>query len=135
MTQIYIGAGSNQNGEYHLKCAYQDLKHVFDEVVMSPIYISDAYGSEVGKKYHNCVFSASTTLDVDACIALLKQIENENGRQRPARLYGVSLDLDLLLFGYLVDKARRIPREDIYKYDFVSQPLKDIAPDLILPRP
>ena len=43
------------------------------------------------------------------------------------------LDLDLLLYGSLVDPELRVPRHDVLRYAFVLRPLSELAPRLVHP--
>jgi 2-amino-4-hydroxy-6-hydroxymethyldihydropteridine diphosphokinase len=43
------------------------------------------------------------------------------------------LDMDLLLFGDLVDEYAKVPRPDILTCAYVLQPLADLAPNLVHP--
>ena len=43
------------------------------------------------------------------------------------------LDLDLLLYGSMVDPDRKLPRPDILRYAFVLGPLAELAPALVHP--
>ena len=66
-------------------------------------------------------------------ISVLRQIENENGRDRSQpRFSNRNLDLDLLLYGDLVldTGSLQLPRPDIEQYAYVLCPLADIAGEL-----
>lgn len=132
MTAVYISVGSNNEAELHLKKAYQTLKSCCSHLRVSPVYASHAQGFS-GGDFYNAVFYCETTLDLDAFGELLKKIETANGRKKPAKRFGVALDLDILLFGDICCQSRPLPRSDIYTYHFVLKPLSDLSPGLILP--
>lgn len=132
MNSVYIGVGSNRDAKLHLTHAYQQLDALTSGLRSSPIYRSKAYGFE-SSDFYNAVFSCQTELSYDDFNVLLKQIEMANDRRKPASEYDVSLDLDILLYGDLCDVQMRLPRADIYSYDFVLKPLVELAPELVLP--
>ena len=66
----------------------------------------------------------------------LKEIEEKMGRTIDQK--GMSsrvIDLDLILYGNLIAKTEQldIPSEDIEKYNFVLEPLCELAADSIHP--
>ena len=68
--------------------------------------------------------------------AFLKEIEEKMGRTIDQK--GMSsrvIDLDLILYGNLIAKTEQldIPSEDIEKYNFVLEPLCELAADSIHP--
>lgn len=132
MNRVYIGVGSNKDAELHLKNAYQRLDALSSNLKSSIVYKSEAHGFD-GDDFYNAVFCCDSSLSYDAFNALLKEIEIANERKKPALEHGVSLDLDILLFGDLCSEEKRLPRADIYKYDFVLRPLVELAPELVLP--
>jgi 2-amino-4-hydroxy-6-hydroxymethyldihydropteridine diphosphokinase len=77
-----------------------------------------------------------TTLDPETLHAALKDLELRLGRRPPRERWGPrEIDLDLLVHG----AARRdtpvlsLPHPGIPQRDFVLYPLRDIAPDLLVP--
>jgi 2-amino-4-hydroxy-6-hydroxymethyldihydropteridine diphosphokinase len=43
------------------------------------------------------------------------------------------IDLDLVLYGGIIDEALNVPRKDILKYAFVLAPLAELNPEVIHP--
>ena len=63
---------------------------------------------------------------------MLRDIEHQHGRKRTTgqKFNARTLDLDLILYGdaILKDEGLDVPRDEIFKYAFVLQPLAEIAP-------
>ncbi|HEX7081075.1 MAG TPA: 2-amino-4-hydroxy-6-hydroxymethyldihydropteridine diphosphokinase [Gammaproteobacteria bacterium] len=130
MFDVYVGIGSNIDPERHVALAVAALGARFGALRCSDVYRSPAFGF-TGDDFLNMVAAFATDADADAVERTLYDIEYEGGRaRRGARFSARTLDLDLLLYGALVDPARRVPRDDILHYPFVLAPLADLAPDL-----
>ncbi|MBN1240956.1 MAG: 2-amino-4-hydroxy-6-hydroxymethyldihydropteridine diphosphokinase, partial [Gammaproteobacteria bacterium] len=130
MADVYIGVGSNVEPERHLRNAVATLAERFGALRCSDAYSSPAYGFS-GADFLNMVVGCSTAAEPDGVEQVLHDIEYEGGRlRRGPRFASRTLDLDLLLYGAMVDARRRVPRDDVCRYPFVLGPLADIAPDL-----
>ena len=130
MTRVYVALGSNVEPERHITMAVQAMRGRFGALTLSPIYRNRAIGFG-GEDFLNAVAGFDSTLGVAELKAALDQIERDCGRQRgAARFAPRTLDLDLLLYGYKVDAAAKLPRSEILKYDFMLKPLADVAADL-----
>lgn len=83
-----------------------------------------------GPDYLNAVVELATTLDPQALLAQLQQLEQQAGRERPYRNAPRTLDLDLLLYGDLtVDTpALQVPHPRLWQRAFAVVPLAEIAP-------
>ncbi len=67
-------------------------------------------------------------MELDKVNHTLKQIENDNNRQRTSERFSArTLDLDLLLYDNFIFK------DEILKYAFVIIPLAEIAPRSVHP--
>ncbi len=130
MVEVYVGAGSNIEPARHLRLAAAALTERFSGVRCSDVYRSPAFGFD-GAPFLNMVFAFDVAGSPDDVERELNDIEYEGGRlRRGARFSSRTLDLDLLLFGGIVDAGRRLPRDDVLRYPFVLAPLAEIAPDL-----
>ena len=130
MTRIYLGLGSNINPEKHIPAGIESLKTLFSAVQVSPIYLSPAFGFE-GDDFHNLVVIAESDLTAEQVIEQLRELEFQHGRPKNAEKYSSrTLDIDLLMYGDFVGEVcgYQIPRQDIYKFDFVLRPLADLVP-------
>jgi 2-amino-4-hydroxy-6-hydroxymethyldihydropteridine diphosphokinase len=103
------------------------LRERFGELRHSRVYESAAVGFS-GAPFYNLVAAFDCELPVERLQAALSEIELERGRIRgAARLGPRTLDLDLLLYGDLVDPRHNLPRAEILRYAFVLAPLAEIA--------
>lgn len=133
MTQVYLGIGSNIDRETSFRNGLDALKSSYDQLQVSPVYESQAYGFE-GDDFYNLVVGIETDFKLEDIERQLKEIERQSGRKQNDSSYCArTLDIDLLLYGDLICDNHELPRIDIVKYAFVLKPLCDIAPDLIHP--
>lgn len=129
--RVYIGIGSNTDREHHLRAGLNALRQHFGELIVSPVYESDAVGFD-GDPFLNLVVGVETGMPVAELSRCLKAIEVANGRLPSTRGYSPrTLDLDVLTYGTL-DRPQDgvdIPRTEILTNAFVLGPLADIAGD------
>ncbi|MFA0441220.1 2-amino-4-hydroxy-6-hydroxymethyldihydropteridine diphosphokinase [Vibrio sp. 10N.286.49.C2] len=135
MTIAYIGVGSNIDRRKHIVAACRELELLSQDTAFSPVYASESYGFS-GNEFYNLVVRIKTSHTAASLSAALKEIEVKWGRELGAKKFqNRTLDLDILLFGNEISQKKPIlPREDIFKYSFVIQPLYDLAPDLVIPQ-
>jgi 2-amino-4-hydroxy-6-hydroxymethyldihydropteridine diphosphokinase len=131
---IYISVGSNVNREKHTKSGLQGMHQAFSKLVLSSVYESESVGFE-GNNFYNLVVRAQTGLSIEAVCVVLKQIEQDNKRQRGEQKFAPrTLDLDLLLYDQRVTtKPIELPRPEILYNAFVLKPLAEIAPNEVHP--
>ena len=133
MTRSWISAGTNVEPERNMRAAIDNLQQVFGELVLSPVYRTQAVGFE-GDDFLNMVIGIDTDLPPDRLRGRLREIEKRQGRMRGEEKFSPrTIDLDLLTWGDLVDEAAGIPRDEILRYAFVLKPLADVAPGEIYP--
>lgn len=128
--RVYLGLGSNQAREYHLRAGIRALYVQFGELHVSSVYESAAVGF-VGEPFYNLVVGLDTRVSVGNLHASLKAIEDRNGRDRRApRFSARTLDIDILTYGDAVGvlEGVQLPRDEILYHAFVLRPLADIAP-------
>ena len=131
MNRVYISIGSNQNTVVNVCAALDALSARFGELVISSVYESEAVGFE-GENFLNLVVALDTDEPVGPLAEWLKQVEDDNGRERNRpRFSSRTLDLDVLTYGDLVGTIDgvELPRSEILSNAFVLQPLAEIAPD------
>lgn len=133
--EVYLGLGSNQDAERHLREGIEALQACFGEVELSPLYRSTAVGFE-GRDFINAAARIRTDWAVGQVKQWLTDLENAHGRDRSQPKFSDrSLDIDILFFGDqhgTVDDLE-LPRDEILKYAHVLKPMADLAPDLIHP--
>lgn len=135
MPTVYLGLGSNIQPVKNLRSAVADLRSQFGAATLSSVYRSTALGFD-GADFLNLVAGIETDLPVARLCELLEEIHDRSGRQRgSARFTSRQLDIDLLLYGQLVDEQppARVPRRDVLEYSFVLVPLAEIAANQIHP--
>ncbi|NOR40646.1 MAG: 2-amino-4-hydroxy-6-hydroxymethyldihydropteridine diphosphokinase [Gammaproteobacteria bacterium] len=135
MPRIYISLGSNIDRESNTRAGVKALRERFGELELSSVYESEAVGFE-GDAFYNMVIACNVTEDVHSTNQVLRDIEDDNGRDRSGPKFSSrTLDLDLLLYDDLVldELGLKIPREEILHNAFVLWPLAEIAPQLTHP--
>lgn len=135
MTHVYLSLGSNRDRERHILAALDALADRFGTIEISSVYESEAVGF-AGTNFYNLVVGIECDLPLAELSAWLKQVEDENGRDRSGpRFSGRTLDIDVLTFGDLdhPQDGVQVPREEITENAFVLLPLAEIAPDQLHP--
>jgi len=137
-SEVYVGFGSNIDPDRNLRAAIEALEALHSPVEVSPVYRNPAVGF-AGDDFLNGVVRLHTDVDPGLLEEELSRIETAAGRNRagakkaPQAMGPRTLDLDLLLYGSLVEPNLRLPREDILRYAFVLRPLAELAPELVHP--
>lgn len=134
MITAYIGVGTNIDREQHAKVAYNELQQLGEDLLVSPIYECEPIGFS-SQNFYNFVITLRTALSLEEFSHRLREIEFKWGREENAQKYqDRTLDLDIVLFGELISTQKpELPRSDIYKYPFVTKPLYDLEPHLVIP--
>ena len=133
MANIHINIGSNQNRQQNITSAISALRALFTDVVISSVYQSPAEGFE-GDDFYNVGVNANTDLSVKDTAKALRDIEQQQGRDRTQpRFSSRKIDLDLVLYDDVIDESANLPRDDILKYAFVLAPLAELNSELIHP--
>jgi 2-amino-4-hydroxy-6-hydroxymethyldihydropteridine diphosphokinase len=133
MAVVYLGLGSNIDAEKNLRLAVAELRRLFGEVRVSPVYSSAALGFE-GPEFLNLVVALRTEINPFELVEHIERIHAMAGRTRgPDKYSSRPLDIDLLLYGDRIDPELRLPRRDILEHSFVLRPLSDVAPDVVHP--
>lgn len=135
VVEVYLGLGSNQDAERHIREGIEALQACFGDVELSPLYRSTAVGFE-GRDFINGAARIHTDWSVGELKQWLTDLENEHGRDRSQPKFSDrSLDIDILFFGDqvgLIDDLE-LPRDEILKYAHVLKPMADLAPGLVHP--
>ncbi|EIZ1548392.1 2-amino-4-hydroxy-6-hydroxymethyldihydropteridine diphosphokinase [Vibrio parahaemolyticus] len=134
MITTYIGVGTNIDRERHAKVAYLELQRLGEDLLVSPIYECEPIGFS-SQNFYNFVIAMRTKLSLEELSHHLREIEYKWGREENAQKYqDRTLDLDIVLFGECISTQKpELPRSDIYKYPFVTKPLYDLEPHLVIP--
>lgn len=135
MVTVFLGLGSNMDAESNLRLAVSELRGRFGKLILSPVYRSRALGFD-GDDFLNMVVGLETDRSPQDLLDYFETIHALAGRVRSGDRYSSRpLDIDLLLYGDLVDREPplRLPRRDVLAHNFVLRPLAEIAPDFVHP--
>ena len=133
--RVFVSLGSNVDREAKIRLAVELLRARFGQIDLAPVYDSEAVGFD-GSNFLNLVAGLSTDLEVEAVVAIFRDIEDRLGRDRSLPKFASRpIDLDILSYDDLVLDAPgiRIPRAEILYNAFVLKPLQDIAGDRLHP--
>lgn len=137
-TPAYVGVGSNLNGpEEQVERAIDALSRIPGSELdaRSSLYQSAPFGPVDQHDFVNAVVRLVTKLDAPTLLHQLQQIENSQGRIRGEHWGPRVIDLDLLVFGNMIVDLDdlKVPHPGIAERNFVLLPLREIAPDLVIP--
>ena len=139
--RVFVGLGANLgDARQTLQLAVAALKQLprTEWIAMSRLYRSAPVDAN-GPDFINAVAELRTSLEPQALLLALQEIEVEHGRQRPFRNAPRTLDLDLLLFGQRElhtpgPPELIVPHPRMTERAFVLLPLLDMDPALQHPR-
>ena len=122
--QYFLSLGSNINAEANILFAIEKLQKILDKPKFSSIHKTKAEGFE-GDDFLNLVVSGDSDSSFDDLNKVLKDIEDESGRNRDAAKFSArTLDIDIIL--QIDEDEILFESYEIEKYTFVSEPLKEI---------
>lgn len=137
-TPAYVALGSNlEDPQAQVQRAFEQLR-VLDATLLvarSRLYRSSPMGPQDQPEFVNAVAGLLTRLDAPQLLAQLQRIELNMGRTPPTHRWGPRvIDLDLLMHGSARCESPELhlPHPGIGERNFVLQPLRDIAPDLLV---
>lgn len=136
--RVFIALGSNYNPENSVKKALLLLQSRLKILAASTFYKSKAVGvCREGADFINGIIKVETELPPYRLkYEILRAVESAMGRKRgPDSCKSKIIDLDLLLYGdkELTGEGLRLPDPDIARFPFISVPLLELAPELVLP--
>ena len=133
MSLIHLNIGSNQNRRSNIRLAVESLELHFSDIVLSSLFESPSEGFK-GNDFYNVGVNITTLKTSNEVVNILRDIENSLGRDRSLPKFSSRMiDLDLVLYGGIIDETLNIPRKDILKYAFVLAPLAELNPEVIHP--
>ena len=122
--KFYLSLGSNINAEANIILAIEKLQKILDNSEYSSVHQTKAEGVE-GDDFLNLVMSGDSELPFDDLNKKLKDIEDEAGRNRDAPKFSArTLDIDIVL--QVDDEEIIFESDEVAKYSFVSEPLKEL---------
>ena len=135
MAEAFIGLGSNLgNRSENIESALSLLKEKGVFVLKCSTFIeTDPVGYEDQPQFLNAVCKIQTALSPHDLLNVCLGIEDTLGRERPFANAPRTIDLDLLLYDNVVvsDEVLILPHPRMWQRNFVLEPLKEIAPDII----
>ena len=122
--QYFLSLGSNINAEANIIFAIEQLNKILINTKFSSIHKTKAEGFE-GDDFLNLVVAGESDLSFDDLNEKLKDIENESGRKRDVPKFSArTLDIDIVL--QINEDEILYESDEIEKYSFVSEPLKEV---------
>src|SRR3989338_6262343 len=131
-SNIFIGLGTNLgNKEENLKHAIEEIKKVAEVLVCSPVYETEPIGLANQPLFYNQIIEIRTTLNPEALLVALKDIEKNMGRVSTIRNGPRSIDCDILYYENRIVETEilLIPHPRAAERAFVLVPLANIAPE------
>ena len=125
MMTYFLSLGSNINAKKNLDFAQEELNKILINTKSSSIHKSKAEGFE-GDDFLNSIICGETKDSFDELNNKLKSIEDAAGRNRSAPKFSArTLDIDIVL---QIDEDEEIlfESDEVEKYTFVSEPLKEL---------
>ena len=122
--KFYLSIGSNINAEANIILAIEKLQKILDNSEYSSVHQTKAEGFE-GDDFLNLVVAGESSLSFEGLNKKLKEIEDESGRNRDVPKFSArTLDIDIVL--QIGDEEILFESDEIEKYSFVSEPLKEL---------
>ena len=134
--EVFLSVGSNINREQNSRSAVSALRQSFGELLLSPVYESAAVGFD-GAPFYNFVVRVETAASITRVNELLKEIEDQHGRQRGGPKFSSrSLDIDVVTYGEHVGELEgvKLPRPELFYNAFVLLPMADLLGERLEPK-
>lgn len=136
--KAYISLGSNMGdrGKYLTESGVRLASHPEIKVLKkSRIYETKPWGLEEQADFWNQVLEIETSLTALGLLDVCQEIENSLGRVRLIRWGPRTIDIDLLSYDNKewMDERLILPHPRMEQREFVLSPLREIAPDFVLP--
>ena len=135
---VYLGLGGNQGdraGALRASLSALDRHPDIQVIRVSRVYETEFVGEGSQDPYLNACAEIATTLTPTILLEFLHLLEAASGRKPDTHLQPRPLDLDILLFGKLMqqDPALILPHPRMRQRAFVLEPLAEIAEHEIFP--
>jgi len=135
--RAFLGLGSNLGDRAHyLNEAISALDETLIKVVAtSQIYETEPWGLMDQPLYWNQVIEVETSLKPLELLHVCQDIEHRLGRERKIHWGPRTIDIDLLIYDNIVSESEELilPHPYLEERAFVLAPLREIAPELVLP--
>lgn len=133
---LSLGGNLSPRSAYLLKSREAIEQQCGQIMAASPVYQTEAWGSDSQKKYLNQVVQLNTPLSAMALMQKLGEIEASLGRVRGSeRNADRTVDLDILFFNQEIydEQDLQIPHPRLHLRKFVLIPLHNLVPDFVHP--
>ena len=133
---VFLGLGGNLGDRRRMmRSAVAEIREILDDVRVSSLYESAAWGVADQPAFLNAVARGRTGLSPLELLDATQAIENKLGRVREQHWGPRLIDIDILLYGSdLIDEPRlKLPHPYMTQRGFVLRPLADLAAGLTLP--
>lgn len=136
--KVFVSIGSNRGNSFEIinNCiTLIENSKKFDDVIVSPFYLTEPVGNLIQNNFLNAVLSFTTSLTPYALLTILQHYEAIFGRTRFVKWGPRTLDLDIIFYDNLIIKSPhlKLPHPEFPYRGFVLKPLSDIDPDFIDP--
>ncbi len=130
---VHIGLGSNLGDrEHNLLDAIDALRRIDDARItaVSSLYDTAPVGP-AQPRFLNAVVELDCGLTPQALLGILKQIEQDLGREPSGEWGPRKIDLDILLWGdqVVAEPTLQVPHLFLHERRFALEPLAELAPD------
>jgi len=135
-TRVYLSLGSNVGDRAaQLRNAIARLDAAGRVVAQSSLYETEPVEFTEQPWFLNCAVALETYTTPQQLMTTILAIEEEMGRKRVQKKGPRTLDIDILLFGNMIVKSKRltIPHPAMQHRRFVLEPLAEIAPEAVHP--
>ena len=131
--RVYLSLGSNVGDRAaNLNTAIDRMGALGKVTAVSSFYETEPVELTAQPWFLNCVLELETEKMPRPLLAGILKIEKEMGRRRVQKKGPRTLDIDILLFGNSMVKAKglTIPHPAMHQRRFVLEPLAEIAPEV-----
>lgn len=141
MTRAVIAVGANLGDrDETIAAAVADLAAidgvtvVAESPLVSTVAVTEAGPDESHPAYLNGVVIVDTDISAHTLLAMLHDIELRHGRIRAERWGDRTLDLDLIIYGDLIENGNLVvPHPRAHERRFVLDPWLAVDPDAVIP--
>ncbi|TGE36460.1 2-amino-4-hydroxy-6-hydroxymethyldihydropteridine diphosphokinase [Desulfosporosinus fructosivorans] len=135
--RAFLGLGSNLGDRAHyLEEAISALAGPLIKVeATSRIYETEPWGLMDQPLYWNLVIEVETSLEPLELLHVCQAVEHQLGRERLVHWGPRTIDIDLLIYDNTVSESKELilPHPYLEERAFVLAPLRELAPELVLP--
>jgi 2-amino-4-hydroxy-6-hydroxymethyldihydropteridine diphosphokinase len=131
--RVYLSLGSNLGDRAaHLNGAMKRMDTLGKIMAVSSFYETEPVELTAQPWFLNCAVELDTEKMPKQLLASIFDIEKEMGRRRVQKKGPRTVDIDILLFGNSIIKAKglTIPHPAMHDRRFVLEPLAEIAPEI-----